>query len=52
MPTVLREGPYRAYFHSHDPIEPPRVHVDREDRSVKVLVESRIDGSEPGLQAE
>lgn len=35
MPTVLRTGPYRIYFHSHEPNEPPHVHVDRDDFSVK-----------------
>lgn len=35
MPTVLRDGPYRVYFYSHEPNEPPHVHVDREDRSAK-----------------
>ena len=35
MPTVLRSGPYRAYFYSHDLIEPPHVHVDRDDLSAK-----------------
>ena len=35
MPTVHRSGPYRFYFYSHEPNEPPHVHVDRDDRSVK-----------------
>lgn len=35
MPTVLREGPYRVYFVSHDLREPPHVHVDRDDCSAK-----------------
>jgi len=35
MPTVLRDGPYRFYFYSHDLREPPHVHVDRDDQSVK-----------------
>jgi hypothetical protein len=35
MPTVLRSGPYRFYFYSHEPNEPPHVHVDREDLSAK-----------------
>ena len=35
MPTVLRSGPYRVYFYSHDLIEPPHVHVDRGDLSAK-----------------
>ena len=34
-PTVLRSGPYRFYFHSHEPNEPPHVHVDRDDQSAK-----------------
>jgi hypothetical protein len=35
MPTILREGPYRFYFFSHEPNEPPHVHVDRDDLSAK-----------------
>ena len=35
MPTVLRIGPYRIYFYSHEPNEPPHVHVDRERCSAK-----------------
>jgi hypothetical protein len=34
-PTVLRPGPYRVYFHSHEPNEPPHVHVDRDNQSAK-----------------
>jgi hypothetical protein len=36
MPTALRIGPFRLYFYGHDLInEPPHVHVDRDDLSVK-----------------
>jgi hypothetical protein len=35
MPTVLRSGPYRFYFYSHEPNEPPHVHVDRDALSAK-----------------
>lgn len=35
MPTVLRIGPYRIYFWSHEPNEPPHVHVDRDANSAK-----------------
>ena len=35
MPTILRSGPYRVYFYSHEPNEPPHVHVDRDDASAK-----------------
>ncbi len=35
MPTVLRTGPYRFYFYSHELHEPPHVHVDRDDLSAE-----------------
>jgi hypothetical protein len=35
MPTALRVGPYSFYFFSHEPDEPPHVHVDRDDQSAK-----------------
>ena len=35
MPTVLRSGPYRFYFYSHELNEPPHVQVDRDDSSAK-----------------
>lgn len=35
MPTVKRRGPYRLYFYSHEPNEPPHVHIDRDGRSAK-----------------
>ena len=39
MPTILRSGPYRIYFHSHEPNEPPHVHIDRDDQSCKFWLE-------------
>ena len=39
MPTVLRSGPYRFYFYSHEPHEPPHVHVDRDDLSAKLWLQ-------------
>lgn len=35
VPTVLRSGPYRLYFFSHEPNEPPHVHIDRDSFSAK-----------------
>jgi hypothetical protein len=35
MPTVLRVGPYRFYFYSHEPNEPAHVRVDRDAGSAK-----------------
>lgn len=39
MPTVLRSGPYRVYFYSHEPNEPPHVHVDRDDATAKLWLQ-------------
>ena len=35
MPTVLRSGPYRFYFFSHELNEPALIHVDRDNLSAK-----------------
>jgi hypothetical protein len=35
MPTVLRSGPYRFYFYSHEPHEPRHIHVDPDELSAK-----------------
>ena len=35
MSTILRSGPYRIYFYSHEPNE-PHVHVDRDKASCKI----------------
>jgi hypothetical protein len=39
MPTVLRLGPYRFFFYSHEPNEPPHIHVDRDNLSAKFWLE-------------
>ena len=39
LPTVFRDGPYRFYFYSHEPNEPPHVHVDRDSDSAKFWLE-------------
>jgi hypothetical protein len=39
MPTVLRSGPYRFYSYSHEPNEPPHIHVDRDERTAKFWLE-------------
>jgi hypothetical protein len=52
MPTVLREGPYRFFFYSHEPNEPPHVHVDRDDDSAKFWLEPVALGAQPGVQSE
>ena len=35
VPTILMVGPYRMYLYSHEPNEPPHIHVDRDDQSAK-----------------
>jgi hypothetical protein len=37
-PAVLRSGPYRFYFVSHDLHEPAHVHVDRDACSAKFWI--------------
>jgi hypothetical protein len=39
MPTVLRLGPFRFYFYSHEPNEPLHVHVDRAEATIKIWLE-------------
>ncbi|ATP17411.1 DUF4160 domain-containing protein [Sphingobium yanoikuyae] len=39
MPTILRLDGYRFYFYSHEPNEPPHVHVDKGGASIKVWLD-------------
>ncbi|QDZ06304.1 DUF4160 domain-containing protein [Sphingomonas panacisoli] len=39
MPTVLRIGAFRLYFYSHEPNEPPHIHVDRGEATIKVWLD-------------
>lgn len=39
MPTVLRIGAYRFYFYSHEPNEPPHIHIDRDDSTAKFWIQ-------------
>ena len=55
MPTVLRSGPYRFYFYSHEPNEPSHIHIDRDKPSAKywlnpVSLASNIGFSEKELR--
>ena len=38
-PAVMRSGPYRLYFYSHESDEPPHIHVDRDELSAKFWLE-------------
>lgn len=35
VPTILRSGPYRIFFYSHESSEPAHVHVGRDRASAK-----------------
>jgi len=54
-PVVLRRGPYRFYFYSHESSEPPHVHVDRDTCSAKfwltpVLLSRNLGFAQPELR--
>ncbi|WP_071884936.1 DUF4160 domain-containing protein [Picosynechococcus sp. PCC 73109] len=51
MPTVLRIGPYRLYFFSHEPNEPPHIHIDRDAVSAKFWLEPVSLGKNIGFSA-
>lgn len=35
MPTIFTWNGYRFYFYSHEPFEPPHVHIDKAGHSAK-----------------
>jgi hypothetical protein len=51
MPTVLRIGAFRFYFYSHEPNEPPYVHIDRGEATIKVWLEGVGVAKSRGLRA-
>lgn len=51
MPTVLRVDGFRLYFYSHEPNEPPHVHVDRGGASAKVWLDNVALASNAGFSA-
>lgn len=51
MPTILRVGPYRLYFYSHESNEPPHVHIDRDKLSTKFWLEPVSLASNLGFSA-
>jgi hypothetical protein len=51
MPTLLRIGAFRFYFYSHEPNEPPHVHVDRGDATIKIWLDSLEVAKSRGFRA-
>jgi hypothetical protein len=52
MPTVLRYEAYRIYFYSHEPNEPPHVHIDRDNLSAKFWLNPVSLGRNRGFSAQ
>ncbi len=50
MPTVLRVDGYRFYFYSHEPNEPPHVHIDKGGASLKVWLDSVAHAKNTGFR--
>jgi len=42
MPTVLRDGPYRFFWYSADRAEPPHIHVERDERTAKIWLQTLL----------
>ena len=51
MPTVLRRNGYRFYFFSHEPNEPPHIHVDKDSATVKVWLDGLEVAKNRGFRA-
>ena len=51
MPTVLRIGACRFYFYSQEPNEPPHVHVDCGEATIKVWLETAEVAKSRGFRA-
>lgn len=51
MPTVMRNGAFRFYFYSHEPNEPPPIHIDRGEATIKVWLGSLEVARSRGLRA-
>jgi hypothetical protein len=50
VPTVLRIGPYRLFFVSHDSPEPPHIHVQRERMVAKFWLDPLVLDSAGGFK--
>lgn len=52
MPTVLRVGAFRFYFYSHEPNEPPHIHVDKDDATIKIWLTDCTVAKSRGFRAQ
>ena len=52
MPTILRVDGFRFYFYSHEPNEPPHVHIDKDAATVKVWLHDATVARSMGFSAQ
>ncbi|OYY71532.1 MAG: hypothetical protein B7Y44_00735 [Sphingomonadales bacterium 28-55-16] len=51
MPTIFCQDGCRFYFYSHEPHEPPHVHIDRGEATIKVWLASLEVAKSRGFRA-
>jgi hypothetical protein len=51
MPTVMWIDAFRFYFDSHEPNEPPHIHIDKGEARIKVGLGSLEDTRSLGFRA-
>jgi len=52
MPTILRLDGFRFYFYSHEPNEPPHVHIDKDAATAKVWLHDSMVARSIGFSAQ
>ena len=52
MPTILRVDGFRFYFYSHEPNEPPHVHIDKDAATAKVWLHDATVARSMGFSAQ
>lgn len=51
MPTIYRQNGHRFYFYSHEPNEPPHVHIDKGQATMKIWLVSLQVAKSRGFRA-
>jgi hypothetical protein len=51
VPTIYRENGFRFYFFSHEPNEPPHVHIDKGEATIKIWLGSLEVAKSRGFRA-
>ena len=51
MPTILRLNGYRFYFYSHEPNEPPHIHIDKCEATMKLWLHDMSVAKHRGFRA-